>query len=544
MLVFCIMLPWLVSCGKGQKQDLFFVNTGGRWGYVDRAGKYIINPQFDDARGFSEGLAPVRLAEQWGYIDEAGKYVINPQFQDAREFSDGLARVRLGDEWGYIDKEGKYAVNPQFAEAADFSEGLARVLLNDRWGFVDKQGKMAINPQYDETGDFSDGLAPVRLGAQWGFVDTKGKIVVNPQYESALPISEGLGAIVLGGKVGYIDKTGKVVINPQFEQAGQFRDGVAPFANAEGRWGFVNEAGALVVNPQFASADPFQEGLAVVNSGGKFGYVDKKGTMAIRPQFETAGSFANGMARISMNGRFGYIEKSGQIIINPQFDFATALRDEPLYAVGELTIAAPDTVGAVFSATRRVMRFRLNIAAPQVLSVNAVGDDPFRLVVAAAENDSLVTEVDSRSHDRRPHSVTLPTLILRPGLYRISLTGEQGKVALSLSEPTMMPVVHIGKRTEGIVDANGNAFFWLELLSGRNLSFRLEGAAGTNDTYEVRVLDATGRQIGYSSYYYSGYGRDEALQGSLEAGVYVLAVRPYLGGGGVLGLLVKDLNVP
>jgi hypothetical protein len=51
---------------------------GGKWGYIDKTGKYIINPQFDEAMGFNEGLASVRIGDKWGYIDKNGKFVWNP----------------------------------------------------------------------------------------------------------------------------------------------------------------------------------------------------------------------------------------------------------------------------------------------------------------------------------------------------------------------------------------------------------------------------------------------------------------------------------
>ena len=34
---------------------------------------------------------------------ETDSFVINPQFDDAWDFSDGLARVRIGDKWGFIE---------------------------------------------------------------------------------------------------------------------------------------------------------------------------------------------------------------------------------------------------------------------------------------------------------------------------------------------------------------------------------------------------------------------------------------------------------
>jgi uncharacterized membrane protein len=48
---------------------------GKMWGYVDKTGKIVIHPQFDDARNFSEGLAEVRIGKRWIFIDKTGKYV-------------------------------------------------------------------------------------------------------------------------------------------------------------------------------------------------------------------------------------------------------------------------------------------------------------------------------------------------------------------------------------------------------------------------------------------------------------------------------------
>jgi hypothetical protein len=61
----------------------------------------------------SEGLFPVKSGGRWGYIDKQGKIVINPQFDRAWDFLGGLAWVMIGDKLGYIDKEGKYVWSPQ-----------------------------------------------------------------------------------------------------------------------------------------------------------------------------------------------------------------------------------------------------------------------------------------------------------------------------------------------------------------------------------------------------------------------------------------------
>ena len=54
------------------------MRTGGRWGFIDKAGKIVINPQFDDAMSFTNGMSRVRLSGKTGYIGPDGKYIWNP----------------------------------------------------------------------------------------------------------------------------------------------------------------------------------------------------------------------------------------------------------------------------------------------------------------------------------------------------------------------------------------------------------------------------------------------------------------------------------
>ena len=47
----------------------------GKDGFIDKTGKYVINPQFDIAFDFSEGLAGIWIGGKRGYIDKTGKIV-------------------------------------------------------------------------------------------------------------------------------------------------------------------------------------------------------------------------------------------------------------------------------------------------------------------------------------------------------------------------------------------------------------------------------------------------------------------------------------
>ncbi|HIC00252.1 TPA: WG repeat-containing protein, partial [Candidatus Poribacteria bacterium] len=85
-----------------------------RVGYIDQAGRIMIEPQFKGIGSFSEGLAPIRMEGKWGFIDQTSQTMITPQFEGVGRFLGDMARIRVKGRWGYIDKSGQIVIEPQF----------------------------------------------------------------------------------------------------------------------------------------------------------------------------------------------------------------------------------------------------------------------------------------------------------------------------------------------------------------------------------------------------------------------------------------------
>lgn len=90
--------------GVPDAEHLELAARGGRWGYVDAAGRWVILPVYHDAFEFCEGCAAVRLGDVWQYIDRhARPKMICAEAEAIKSVRNGRARLLIGGEW--IERE-------------------------------------------------------------------------------------------------------------------------------------------------------------------------------------------------------------------------------------------------------------------------------------------------------------------------------------------------------------------------------------------------------------------------------------------------------
>lgn len=270
---------FFISCqiGSSNPQETLFVieakgnfnNNPGAYGYINKAGKVVVEPKFEYAQLFSEGLAFVRVGGRYGCIDESGNIVIAPFLSERTPwpFSNGLAWVYIDGKYGLMNKEGKIVIQPQYSYVSTFQDGFAVAKIEDRSLILDREGNQNIS-KYTILCPFSEGLAVIKHESEWtyGYMNTDGEAVIPPQYSSAMPFSEGLAAVWNGEFWNFIDKTGKTVIDLKIldKQAGPFSEGLAR-VNIGYKVCFIDKTGKIVIEVgQDRRVQSFSEGLAAI----------------------------------------------------------------------------------------------------------------------------------------------------------------------------------------------------------------------------------------------------------------------------------------
>lgn len=294
--------PMVFDWAGDYRQGLGLAESNGAMGYIDESfeatGDWAISPRFElrhpndqPAFGFFDGRALARHSSgKWGYIDSAGKWAIEPTYVEstdypgvpAGDFAEGLAWFQV------VEMANRSLINDNGEIIRDqdnkpVQEEYRRRLM----GFIDRDGEVVIAPRFEIVQDFGEGLAGVRFKTndRWGFIDRAGKRIISPSYEGVGRFSEGLCAAKYNGLWGYIDAAGTWQIEPTYDEARQFLEGLAPVRQGE-RWGYIKPSGDWAIVPTYDDFDsynhpgdptPFENGLARVTLDGKRIYINPQG---------------------------------------------------------------------------------------------------------------------------------------------------------------------------------------------------------------------------------------------------------------------------
>lgn len=249
---------------------------------------YAINPDVSCNRPYAEGLAAVltgKASDQagtWGYIDKQGRMVITPAFQEAESFQNGLAAVQRDGLWGYIDARGNWVIKPRFTRASGFNaEGTALVEAEERDVLINRQGQVV---KTFELGTRSWGFEPGQKLAAMEmpqppqlFNTATGHALTLPADVMTLarPESGYLPAqqrsLRYGGWWGLLDANGRWAIAPDVlrSQQAPLRDGDTLAVYRRDEWEFVRPDGSPLTATRYETVQRVVPGLWLTKPRGK-----------------------------------------------------------------------------------------------------------------------------------------------------------------------------------------------------------------------------------------------------------------------------------
>lgn len=226
-------------------QGLVPATRESRWGFMDRDGKWVIEPAYSLVLPFRDGIAAVAQsddpaadtlqADRWGLIDMVGRRIVEPQLGGLDLTARGSIPARLHSRWGLLDRDGRWRVPPTYAEDTGWldipamqgsGEGLQRmgVYANHRWIVADRRGRQSPAREFEWLTDVVGvgTLSPARLAflerGLWGLADEAMKPVVPAQFDEQPQLGDGLIVVSLAGRKGCIDTAGRWIVPAEFSE--------------------------------------------------------------------------------------------------------------------------------------------------------------------------------------------------------------------------------------------------------------------------------------------------------------------------------------
>lgn len=205
-----------------------------KYGYISNTGVKLTDNIYDYAELFYNGFARVAKGGnggagnhfkggKFGFVDMAGKEVVPLIYDYVGKFSSQLVgntikgvapvanggkgnqRKYKGGKWGYVNEKGKQITELKYGRTYEFVEGYGRVVKDGKFGFVNNEGKQVIPCIYDNAVDFNNGVALVVYNGTGQFIDNKGKKLFKKDFATIRPFTENLARAGVRGKYGYLE---------------------------------------------------------------------------------------------------------------------------------------------------------------------------------------------------------------------------------------------------------------------------------------------------------------------------------------------------
>jgi hypothetical protein len=280
--------------------SIHWVQKDKLWGLARVDGSWLVEPKFERVDSLVDGLARVTMNGKVGFIDRTGKFVIEPVLDKAWPFSAALGRtsVQRGAISGVIDKTGAWVFQTDYQEvlpAISFRHGQSTAFgwnfrNAEKWGLLDFDGHVVLEAEFDQPIQYCDGgrlsveknkeslyfkadgsaLQPregrlvdaacfggfppyaLKIGDKLGLVDAESRPVTPVQFEAIVSAGRDARNVKLDGKWGRIGLDGHWIIQPKFSYLSN--DGDILVAAVESKRGFMRSDGSWLIEPKFDAA--------------------------------------------------------------------------------------------------------------------------------------------------------------------------------------------------------------------------------------------------------------------------------------------------
>ncbi len=156
---------------------------------------------------------------KFGFIDKTGKKVVDFKYDYVGDFQNGIATVGINGKYGIINKLGKEVLPVEYDQKISFEKDtMALLVKNDKYGLIDNTGNLILECKYDKPFEhLKDGVIKASFSNKNGLIKD-GQILAEYKYETIEDYDvNGMYFVTSGNLKGAITKSGIEIISPIYK---------------------------------------------------------------------------------------------------------------------------------------------------------------------------------------------------------------------------------------------------------------------------------------------------------------------------------------
>ncbi len=331
---------------------LYPIRENGIWGYMNRQGETVIEPQWTAVWPFEGNTALVSIDENnmlYGIINRRAEWLLEPEYYiypmdylgRTPEIGHGLYAVWKDGQMGYFDMDTGFFSGLKWPEVWHaYTESPLLAVTDpktDATGYVDRTSGEQVIPGLYHTfypGLFYEGIAVVYYEYEESYEDNNTSAFMINEAGETISLPNGIKAVDnacaacgrvaikdLDGLVGYADLEGKVVISPQYLSGGDFCEERAAVQTAKDEWAIIGLNGEYILDHLTARPSDYNSGVVAAKQNGMVACFDAEGNLLPNrlPEMMDAG---DGLVWMPVGGAWCLADAEGNMLSEPiQLDY-------------------------------------------------------------------------------------------------------------------------------------------------------------------------------------------------------------------------------
>ncbi|MDX2191638.1 MAG: WG repeat-containing protein [Bacteroidota bacterium] len=313
--LFLLIITYTFGASAQTSSDLLPVKIDYKWGFIDKEGNTVIQPQYDFTTNFICDHAKVKDKGKWGVIDQTGKVLVPIEYNDIIIFCPKYIAFKKDSLWGVDDPTGYTILPANYQSITALDANNLMLKKGGLFGVYNHTIDKSIEPNYNGITIVGGDFYIVNQNQKLGLLDSNLNTILNPEYADIQIPASNLFLFKTKDLWGLANQKGEILVKPEYTSYKKNSNAFISFKTKKGGWlMFSAFSGKMINSEEQESFTILNNELVVTQKAHKYGVYDKMGVSVLGQNYTNIHLNEN-LLLIELNGKWGLAEKTGKIII-------------------------------------------------------------------------------------------------------------------------------------------------------------------------------------------------------------------------------------